>query len=109
MPFAVCRVPVAPLRAEPAHKSEMISQLLLAEAGQVLEETKDFVKIQCIHDGYEGWCQRSQLVFTDEWTSNGQSNKYTTDWLNTVSINEVPAYIPMGIPVMDTANAQRIS
>jgi cell wall-associated NlpC family hydrolase len=109
MAFVVCRVPVAPLRAEPSHKSEMISQLLLAEAGQVLEETKDFVKLQCIHDGYEGWCQRSQLVFTDEWNRDGQSNKYTDDWLNTVCINEVSAHIPMGIPVIDAANAKRIS
>ena len=109
MAFAVCRVPVAPLRAEPAHKSEMISQLLLAEAGQVLEETKDFVKLQCIHDGYEGWCQRSQLAFTDEWTTDGESNKYIADWLNTVTINEVMAHIPMGAPVINTANAHRLS
>jgi len=109
MAFVVCRVPVAPLRAEPAHKSEMISQLLLAEAGQVLEETKDFVKLQCIHDGYEGWCQRSQLVFTDEWTVGTQSNTYTTGWMNTLSINEVMANVPMGTPVIDTTNAQRIA
>ena len=65
MAYAVCRVPVAPLRAEPAHESEMTSQLLLAEAALVLEETKDFIKLQGLYDGYEGWCQRSQLAVID--------------------------------------------
>ena len=43
MPFATCIVPVAPLRAEAAHKSEMVSQLLLGESALVLEEAKDHV------------------------------------------------------------------
>jgi cell wall-associated NlpC family hydrolase len=108
MAYAVCRVPVAPLRAEPAHKSEMISQLLLAEAALVLEETKDFIKLQGVYDGYEGWCQRGQLVVTDNWTNNSASQLYTAEWINTVTINKVIAHIPMGIPVIDPENGQRL-
>ena len=109
MAYAVCRVPVAPLRAEPAHKSEMISQLLLAEGALILEETKDFIKLQGMYDGYEGWCQRSQLVITDTWTNNAASQIYTAEWINMVTINKVTAHVPMGIPVIDTENAQRLS
>lgn len=108
MAYAVCRVPVAPLRAEPAHKSEMISQLLLAEGALILEETKDFIKLQGEYDGYEGWCQRSQLVITDTWTKSA-STLYTAEWINAVTINKVMAHVPMGIPVMDPENAQRLS
>lgn len=108
MAYAVCRVPVAPLRAEPAHKSEMISQVLLAEAALILEETKDFIKLQGLYDGYEGWCQRSQLVITDSWTNSSSSLLYTAEWINTVTINNVVAHIPMGIPVIDTENVQRL-
>ncbi len=53
---------VAPLRAEPSHRSEMISQLLFGELAGLLEEKGDFVKIRCRYDGYEGWCQRKQLA-----------------------------------------------
>jgi hypothetical protein len=108
MAYAVCRVPVAPLRAEPAHKSEMISQLLLAEAALIVEETKDFIKLQGLYDGYEGWCQRSQLVVTDDWT-NSPSSIYTSEWVNTVTINNVIAHVPMGIPVIEKENGQRLS
>lgn len=109
MAYAVCKVPVAPLRAEPAHRSEMISQVLLAEAGLILEEAKDFIKLQSIHDGYEGWCQRSQLVIVDNWTKESTTQTYTSNWVDTISINKVPAHVPMGIPVLDDVNAKQLS
>lgn len=55
---------VAPLRAEPSHRSEMISQMLFGELADELEAKGDFVKIKGRYDGYEGWCQRRQLVHT---------------------------------------------
>jgi gamma-D-glutamyl-L-lysine dipeptidyl-peptidase len=109
MAYAVCKVPVAPLRAEAAHKSEMISQLLLAEAGLILEESKDFIKLQGIHDGYEGWCQRSQLAIIDTWTKETSSAKYTAGWINAIAINNIPAHVPMGIPVLNEVNAKQLS
>jgi cell wall-associated NlpC family hydrolase len=109
MAYAVCRVPVAPLRAEPAHKSEMISQVLLAEAALILEESKDFIKLQCLYDGYEGWCQRSQLAVIDSWNTNSQPQVLTSDWINSISINDKPAHVPVGVPVPDAENAQQLS
>lgn len=53
---------VAPLRSEPRHQSEMISQLLFGELAARLEEKGDFVRIRCLYDQYEGWCQRKQLA-----------------------------------------------
>jgi gamma-D-glutamyl-L-lysine dipeptidyl-peptidase len=109
MAYAVCKVPVAPLRAEPAHKSEMISQLLLAEAGLILEEAKDFIKLQSIHDGYEGWCQRSQLAVVDTYRKEAASHTYTAGWADTIAINNAPAHVPMGIPVLSAVNAKELS
>jgi cell wall-associated NlpC family hydrolase len=109
MAYAVCKVPVAPLRAEPAHKSEMVSQVLLAEAALILEEAKDFIKLQSIHDGYEGWCQRSQLAVVDTFTKEAASKTYTDSWVNTITINNVPAHVPMGIPVLSEINAKELS
>ncbi|WP_205513775.1 C40 family peptidase [Longitalea arenae] len=109
MSYAVCKVPVAPLRAEAAHKSEMISQLLLAEAALILEEAKDFIKVQCLYDGYEGWCQRSQLALIDSWSKNNDAQYYTSAWINTISINHKTAHIPLGIPVLNAHELQRLS
>ncbi|MCS3801525.1 NlpC/P60 family protein [Niastella sp. OAS944] len=109
MAYAVCKVPVAPLRAEPAHKSEMISQLLLAEAGLILEEAKDFIKLQSNHDGYEGWCQRSQLVVVDTFIKETTPQTYTAGWVDIIAINNAPAHVPMGIPVLSEANAKELS
>ena len=55
-------VPVMPLRAEPTHQSEQVSQLLFGEKCDVLEiNSKDWAKIICTYDGYTGWCKASQL------------------------------------------------
>jgi hypothetical protein len=86
----------------------MSSQLLLTEAGMVLEETKDFIKLQCLHDGYEGWCQRRQLALTENW-SDEKTPVLTSGWLNTITINELTAQVPMGIPVLSEANATLLS
>jgi hypothetical protein len=99
MSFAICFVPVAPLRSDSSHKSEMVSQLLLGESGLVLEETKDHVKVRCLHDDYEGWCQRSQLFITGEVPLN--KSQYIGDWSAKITINGKSAHAPMGAPVAE--------
>ncbi len=99
MSFATCIVPVAPLRAESSHKSEMVSELLLGESGLVLEETKDHVKLRCLYDDYEGWCQRSQLFILDNVPPGLDQSLYVGDWTAKIMINGKPAYAVMGSPV----------
>jgi hypothetical protein len=60
--YAWCNVPVMPLRSEPSHKAEQISQLLFGEKADILEVNKDWVHINNAWDGYEGWCKQSQLA-----------------------------------------------
>ena len=51
---------VIPMRAEPSHCAEMVSQLLFGETYRVLETADEWVRIETHHDGYEGWIQRKQ-------------------------------------------------
>lgn len=52
-----------PLRSEPSHGAEQMSQLLFGERATVLEvNNKDWARIACEWDGYEGWCRFSQLA-----------------------------------------------
>lgn len=62
MKQVVCNVMVAPLRKEPSHRSEMVSQLLKDETADVLETEAQFTLLRCHYDGYEGWCANNQLL-----------------------------------------------
>ncbi len=96
MKFAASIVPVAPMRREAAHRSEMTSQLLFGECVTILEETKDFVLVKCLYDNYEGWCQRSQLTQVDE-TFYSKNHEYlTAEPVSIADINGKPMMLPPG-------------
>ena len=62
--FAFCNVPVMPVRSEPNHKAEQVNQLLFGERLEVLEvlEEKEWARVRCEWDNYEGWCKTSQFT-----------------------------------------------
>lgn len=61
MNYISCAVAIAPLRKEASHRSEMVSQLLAGETAEILETEKQFTRVRCSHDGYEGWIANNQL------------------------------------------------
>jgi len=92
----VCIVAVAPLRKEASHRSELVSELLFGEYALVLEHTKDFIKVKCIYDGYEGWCQRSQLAVVDAML---QTSRYVGEAFKQINFNGQHCYIGFASPV----------
>ncbi|MGJ1197284.1 NlpC/P60 family protein [Sphingobacterium spiritivorum] len=63
MAFGICNLSIVPLRAEAAHRSEMVSQLLFGECFEVLEESADWAYIKTESDNYEGWLQLGQFTY----------------------------------------------
>lgn len=61
--YASCSVSVAPLRAESAHRSEQVSQLLFGERVEIIElqAASEWARVRCAWDGYEAWCKTGQL------------------------------------------------
>jgi cell wall-associated NlpC family hydrolase len=59
--YGVCNLSLVPLRAEPADKSEMISQLLFGDRFEVLEQTEKWARIQTAFDDYQGWMDIKQF------------------------------------------------
>lgn len=53
--YGLCLLGMIPVRREPAHSSELVSQLIFGDFFAVLEENSDWVKIASIYDGYEGY------------------------------------------------------
>ena len=100
MNIAVCLVAVAPVRREAGHRSEMTSQLLFGEFAEILERVKDFTKVRCIHDSYEGWVQTSQLVKTEE-TDLDKRPFFTSAWCSPINVNNTPTYVSYCTPVVD--------
>lgn len=48
------------MRAQPAHKSEMVSQLLFGETYKITDSSKDWLQILTSFDGYSGWIDKNQ-------------------------------------------------
>ena len=61
--YAYCNVSLMPVRGEPSHSAEMVTQLLFGEKLEILDlNNREWAKIHCTWDGYEGWCKMSQLT-----------------------------------------------
>ncbi|MEZ4965109.1 MAG: C40 family peptidase [Saprospiraceae bacterium] len=61
MEYAACQVSIAPLRAHPADKSEMVSQLLFGETVELHESKDSWRYVISAWDGYAGWVDIKQL------------------------------------------------
>jgi hypothetical protein len=60
--YGICKLTLIPLRAEPAHRSEMVSQLLFGESYKVLDNDSaaGWIKIESLQDNYQGWIEKFQ-------------------------------------------------
>jgi hypothetical protein len=97
MSYAVCCVPVAPVRIDPDHKSEMVSQLLFGECCIItIMEKEGWVKIVNKLDAYTGWCQQSHFQEIDDAHYYVEDNDLTAGWINEIDYNGHPMWIPFG-------------
>ncbi len=97
MQYTVCCVPVSPLRAQPSHKAEMVTQHLFGEKSVIAETgTDNWVKIVLKYDNYEGWCQLSHLVEIDEEHYTKSDKVLTGGWVNEVDYNGHRMFVPVG-------------
>ncbi|MCS7028990.1 MAG: C40 family peptidase [Bacteroidia bacterium] len=60
--FAWCAMPIAPVKKNPEHRSELVTQLLFGDVVQVLEKNNIWSKIKILHDEYEGYVLTMQLT-----------------------------------------------
>jgi len=66
MNYGICSISIVPMRATPAHRSEMVNQLLFGEIYTVLEKEQGWHRIRLEHDGYEGWIHELQSTLIDD-------------------------------------------
>lgn len=85
-------IPVLPMRAEPCHKSEMISEILFGECFTIHKKIDEWYFIECAHDGYKGWVILS--LFEEVNTIN--AGYRTQDPLSMTSYNNRKLHVPYG-------------
>jgi cell wall-associated NlpC family hydrolase len=95
----ICSVPVAPLRKEAAHRSEMVSQLLFGERVQLIEPSGDFVLVKNDYDAYIGWCQRSQLTELTGDFSVEEPEVLSSSYINAGMLRDTDIQLPKGVPI----------
>ncbi len=61
MEYGICLISMVPVRKEPSHKSEMVTQLLFGEAYKVTSKKTEWYKIHTLSDQYDGWISRIQF------------------------------------------------
>ena len=60
--YGICRIAVAPLRAEPSDRAEIVSQLLFGDHIEVIGKDDRWWLVKNGYDGYEGWMDFRQLA-----------------------------------------------
>lgn len=81
--YALCVVPIAPLRLTPDHAAEMTSQLVFGESCTVHgPAVNGFFHITCTHDGYSGFCMGNQLMMNV--SKEEKIDGFFTGWSNTI-------------------------
>lgn len=105
---AICCVPVSPLRAEPSHRTEMVSQLIFGECCEILEQVKEWRRVRIQYDGYEGWCTSSHLTEVDQVEYESARTALTPEWVSPLEYNGHPMMVPMGshLTAMKNGKAQ---
>ena len=98
MEFGICTDSLVPVRSEPSHTSEMVTQVLFGELYRIIEKTNLWVKIQLAFDNYEGWIHIKQTCFIDEHEFNrlaGSETPMTLDLVQIISNETKNTMIPV--------------
>ncbi|RKR82719.1 SH3 domain-containing protein [Mucilaginibacter gracilis] len=101
MEYGICNLAIVPLRADAAHRSEMVSQLLFGETFEIVEHRDDWVRVMTSFDGYEGWLSKLQYaaVTADDVSQLSSVPAITTRAIITAARKEddnTMLYLPFG-------------
>lgn len=91
----VLTIPCIPLRHQPNHKAEMISQLLFGESFKVLEVLGSWMYIEACHDHYCGWLENIPFLFEEENSSQRHHKVVMKDHLRLTN-SQRSCFVPFG-------------
>ena len=105
----ICRLSIVPVRKEPAHSSEMVTQLLFGDHYTVLSTTPDrnWIHLKIYFDEYEGWIDIKQhKEISEEYFHEILNNEFkiSTDISTAILYKKKPLQIVIGsiLPIAHT-------
>jgi hypothetical protein len=109
MNSGICTLSIIPLRKEPSHKSELISQLLFGETYAITNQQPNWLFIRCLHDEYEGWIdenQHSPLLGRDFGIIGKTESGIALELVSSAasSVHAIPLVIGSSLPGYDGLN-----
>ncbi|MFD1316281.1 C40 family peptidase [Namhaeicola litoreus] len=111
MNYGICLLNAIPLRIEPNHRSEMISQVLFGELFKILEKSDGWVRIILDEDNYEGWVSHHQIKLLSETeyiAASKEVNRYCHELVSHVQINEDFIPISLGAKILSNERSNII-
>lgn len=98
MRYGICNLSVVPMRKEPSHTSELVSELLFNDIYKIINENDEWLKIQCMYDSYEGWIRKLQHneITDNEFNAYISKEKFI---INVPSINHENMVLSFGSKV----------
>ncbi len=66
MDFGICLQSMIPVRIEPSHSSEMVTQVLFGELYRIMVKEDHWLRIRLAYDNYEGWIDQKQSFPLEE-------------------------------------------
>lgn len=98
--YGICNLSIVPIRKEPSHGSEMVSQVLFGEYFTILEKQNDWYFIETALDQYQGFVHKYQIQNLSEEKFNllaNENSNFAGEFIDYVSSpdNELIA-IPIG-------------
>ena len=61
MKNGIALLSIIPVRNEPTHRSEQVTQLLFGETYTIINQQNNWAYISCTHDEYKGWIDLNQF------------------------------------------------
>ena len=94
MEHVICPLSIVPVRKDPSHRAEMVTQWLFGETAEVLERQEKWSQLRFDHDGYEGWVDNKQLVLCE--TPNFDPDQRVIDLSSIVDLGDRQVLLPYG-------------
>ena len=61
MNFGISEFSIVPVRKDPSHRTEMLTQILFGERFNILDKIKEWTYIELLFDGSHGWVENSSI------------------------------------------------
>ncbi len=105
MNIGICKLSIVPIRKEPTHRSEQVSQLLFGESYTIINENQsNWVEIRCAWDGYEGWIDTAQHTPLNDNEPSNEGIALETLCVASSSLSSISVLAGSSLPNFDGLN-----